>query len=564
MNRFRKPRRTHPKVMEARDLMERGRMTRREFVRVAALLGMTAGAAYAVAGIPRPAFAQSGELPFPEDDPDARTGGILRFGMQVQRMDDPATYSWTQMSNQTRHILEYLVLTDTDNVTRPMLAESWEASDDLMTWTFHLRRGVRWHNGDEFNADDVIFNFERWMDPELGSPNAGLSTFSAMLEERDGRREMIPGSIERVDDHTVRLNLQRPVLSVPEDLYNYPTAIVHRDFEAPLSDNAIGTGPYELVELEVGSRCILRRITEMSNGQPFEYWGGDVYLDEIHYYDYDAENQLPALAGGDVHSIYEFGVEQLALARALEGQILEARTAQTLIVRMRQTEPPGDNKQLRQAIQKAIDVTAFPDLIFQGGGDVGEHHHVAPIHPEYFDLGLPERDVDEARRLLEEAGYPDGIELTVDVGNTDGPWQQSVCEVMRDQVAEAGILININVLPASRFWEIWDTTPFGATAWTHRPLGTMVLSLAYRAGAAWNEAAYDNPEFDQALAEAEATLDVAERTAKMERAQRILQEDAVIFQPIWRPVFSMAANSVHGLRAHPTQYHQFNKVWIES
>ena len=564
MFKLRKPRRVHPKVREARDLMERGRMSRREFVRVAALLGVAAGSAFAMAGIPRPAFAMNGELPFPEDDPDAQRGGTLRVAMQVQRMDDPATFSWTQMSNQSRHILEYLALTDSDNVTRPMLAESWEASDDLMTWTFHLRRGVRWHNGDEFNADDVIFNFERWMDPELGSPNAGLSTFAAMLEERDGRREMIDGSVERVDDHTVRLNLQRPVLSVPEDLYNYPTAIVHRDFVAPLSDNPNGTGPFELVDLEVGSRCILRRKTELDNGEPFEYWGGDVYLDEIHYFDYDAENQLPAFAGGDVDTIYEFGVEQLALANALEGDVLEARTGQTLVVRLRQTESPGDNKALRQALNKAIDVTAFPPLIFQGGGDIGEHHHVSPVHPEYYDLGLPERDVEAAQALLEEAGYPDGIELTVDVGNTDGPWQQSVCEVIRDQVADAGILLNINVLPASRFWEVWDTTPFGATAWTHRPLGTMALSLAYRAGGAWNEAAYDNPEFDEALSEAEATLDVEERRAKMERVQRILQEDAVITQPIWRPVFTIATGRVHGLRAHPTQYHQYNKVWVES
>src|SRR5690606_1583461 len=126
--------------------------------------------------------------------------------------------SWTQMSNQTRHILEYMTLTDSENVTHPMLAERWEASDDLMTWTFHLRRGVKWHNGDDFNADDVIFNFTRWLDPAVASSNAGLSTFSALVEEADGTKRVIENGIERVDDHTVRLNLSKPVLSVPEDL----------------------------------------------------------------------------------------------------------------------------------------------------------------------------------------------------------------------------------------------------------------------------------------------------------------------------------------------------------
>ena len=94
---------------------------------------------------------------------------------------------------------------------------------------------------------------------------------------------------------------------------------------------------------------------------------------------------------------------------------------------------------------------------------------------------------------------------------------------MRDQAAEAGITINVNVMPAAKYWEIWTETPFGGTAWTHRPLGTMVLSLAYRTGVAWNETRYSNPEFEKALDEAEATLDIEARRAKMEPVEKILQ-----------------------------------------
>src|SRR3546814_21141646 len=81
--------------------------------------------------------------------------------MQVQEMKDPSNFDWTQKSNQTRHIIEYLTLTGSDNVTQPYLAESWEVSDDLKTWTFNLRQGVKWSNGDDLNADDVVFNFTR-------------------------------------------------------------------------------------------------------------------------------------------------------------------------------------------------------------------------------------------------------------------------------------------------------------------------------------------------------------------------------------------------------------------
>src|SRR5690606_27506429 len=135
------------------------------------------------------------------------------------------------------------------------------------------------------------------------------------------------------------------------------------------------------------------------------------------------------------------------------------------------------------------------------------------IHPEYFALPPLKRDPEAAKKLLTEAGFADGLEVTIDVGNTDGPWHQTVCEAMRDQMKDAGITLNINVLPPSKYWEIWTQTPFGATAWTHRPLGTMVMSLGYRSGVPWNESGYANPEFDKALDEAEATLDVEKRRA---------------------------------------------------
>jgi peptide/nickel transport system substrate-binding protein len=186
------------------------------------------------------------------------------------------------------------------------------------------------------------------------------------------------------------------------------------------------------------------------------------------------------------------------------------------------------------------------------------------VHPEYFQLPPLQRDVEAAKALLVEAGYPDGIDLTIDVGNTTGPWQQTLAELWRDQLSEAGIRLNINVIPASKYWEIWTATPFGATDWTHRPLGTMVLSLGYRTGVPWNESGYANPEFDAALDDAEATLDVAERTAKMEKVEKILQDDAVMVQPVWRPVFTIITDQVKDYPAHPTQYHQFNKVWLDT
>jgi peptide/nickel transport system substrate-binding protein len=567
-------RRVHPGVEKLRKQLKKGKVDRREFLRIVTLLGVSATVAYQMAGI-EPAFAAMDDMPFPADDPNAKTGGILRIGMQVQKMEDPATYSWVEMSNQTRHSLEHLAMTGPDNITRPMLAERWEASDDLKTWTFYLRKGVMWHNGEELTAEHIKWNFERWVDPALASSNVGLSTFSSIVEEHDSGekddkgnpkmvKKIIPGSIEVVDSHTIRLNLKKAVLSVAEDCYNYPTAILHPSFSAPFSDNPIGTGPYMLAELEVGNRCILKRVTKTTDGKDFKYWGGNVHLDEIHYYNFDEDNQLTAFAGGDVDAIYEFGVEQAELAKSLDGNIVAARTAQTLCCKMRVDAKPFDDQRVRTALAMAVDNASVKALVYPEGGDVGENHHVAPIHPEYFALPPLKRDPEAAKKLLAEAGHPDGITVSIDVGNTDGPWHQTMVEAMRDQMKDAGITLNINVMPPSKYWEIWTSTPFGATAWTHRPLGTMVMSLGYRTGVPWNETAFASPEFDAALDAAEATLDVEKRTALMEKAEKILQDAAVVIMPLWRPVYTITAKKVHGYPAHPTQYHQFNKVWVDA
>ena len=557
---------------EAKRQLAAEKIDRRQFVRLATLFGVSAASAYALAGLAEPADAQTvADLPFPPADADAKPGGILRIGMGVQKLDDPALFSWGESANQARHVLDYVAMAGSDNITRPMLASGWQPSDDLKTWDITFREGITWHNGDPFTAEDVAWNIRRWLEPTLGSANIGMSTFSAMVAESDEMdadgnpvRRPVEGAVEVTGPLTLRLHLDKPVLSVPEDLSNFACAIAHPSFTAPWSDNPIGTGAFTLKELVVGERCILERITERTDGQPFTYWGGEVFLDEIHYFNFAVENQLVALAGGSVDAIFEFGPEQMPLAESLPGTILAARTAYCLVCRMQVDVAPFDDERLRRAVQLAVDNTAIAEIVFAADADRGENHHVSPIHPEYFELPAQPRDVEAAKALLVEAGYPDGIELTIDVGNTDGVWQQSVCEAMRDQLAAADIRLNVNLMPASKFWEIWTATPFGATSWAHRPLGTMVLSQAYRSGVPWNESHFSNPAFDEALDEAEAIFDPDERRQKMEVVEELLQSSGAIVQPLWRPIYTMTSEQVRAFPAHPSKYHILNTTWLAS
>jgi peptide/nickel transport system substrate-binding protein len=549
--------------------MASGALDRREFIRHAVLLGVAASGAYAMAGLAAPVMDQA-TSPYPATDPRAKRGGILRVGQMVGRMYDPATYNWNEMSNQTRPMVEYLTMVGPDNVVRPMLIESWQPSADLTTWTLKVRDGVLWHNGETLNAEHVAWNIRRWADPALGSSNLGLSTFAALTEytvEKDanGRplRRAVANGVEVLDARTVRLNLTQPVLSVPEDCAEFCTLVLHPSFQAPLSRHPMGTGPYTVTELRVAERCILKRVTQTTDGKPFVYWGGEVYLDEIHFYHYEQDNQTVALASGSVDAIYELTIDQLELAQAIPGARIESvPSAQTLCCRMQVDAKPFDDIRVRRAIVKAADNAAIKELVFGEHGSVAHNFHVAPIHPEYAELPVPPRDLAGAVQLLKEAGYPNGIDISIIVGNNDGPWHQSVCEALRDQLQEAGIRLAVDVVSPTKFWEVWNKVPFGATSWAHRPLGTMALAQAYRTGASWNESHFSDPAFDAALSDAESTLDVALRKTKMRKVEKILQDAAVVVQPLWRPIFLACAAKVHGYHPHPGRQMQLTKAWL--
>ena len=553
----------HAYVPDLADAFARGRVDRRGFLRTACLLGVSAGAAYAFAGvIDGGAAAPSARA---QDGP--RRGGELRFAMEVMEITDPAIFAWPQQANVTRWMVEYLTRTGPDNVTLPYLAEGWEASDDLKTWTFTLRRGVRWSNGDRFTADDVVANFQRWFDPELGSSNRSL--FNALGEPapgggRSGRADgrLRDGAVEKLDDHSVRLNLSRADLSVPENLYNYPAAILHRDFEATGGDlraNPVGTGPYALAEFQAGEEA---RLVRRRDG----YWGEPPHLDAIRYIDRGRgrREMLRALLDDEVDGVAEVDVGDLPLVEGVPGiDVHAAATARTGVCRMRVDTPPFDDVRVRRAVQRGADNR---DLLIHGydrRGMVAENHHVGPMHPEYATLPAVPRDPAQSRQLLADAGYPTGLQLTLAVGNVQGPWEQRVAQVLQRQLRQAGIDLRLRVMAPADYARQWTQVAFGMTSWTHRPLGVMALNLGYRSGQAWNETRYANPEFDAQLDTANSQLDPNARRETMTQMERMLQSDAVMVQPFWRNQYVATRTRVRGYRTHPTQYHQFQDVWLD-
>jgi peptide/nickel transport system substrate-binding protein len=537
-----------------RQLAER-QIDRREFVRYATLLGMAAPAAYAfvakVTGAPlvAPAAAQ-GTLP---------KGGTLRIAMRCQDLKSPHTYSWVESSNSARQVLDYLAVTGVDNVTRPGLIEKWEPSADLKTWTLRVRKSVKWHNGRQFTADDVIWNFKRVLDPKTGSSVLGLMK-GFLLEDVDtgekddkgnpkkSSRLWDAGAIQKVDDFTVRLNGKTAQLAVPEQLFHYPFLILDPAENGEFKVGSNGTGAFTLVENEVGRRQVLKARKQ-------GYWGGGPYLDQLEFIDLgdDPAASVAALASKQVDGLYGADIVQLeALQKIPHVQMYQVTTAYTATARM-QPVKPFDDKRVRQAMRYAIDSNAVLQVAHRGLGQPGEHHHVSPVHPEYAKLPPPSRDVARAKKLLAEAGYPNGIDVEI-ICRPQPAWELLAVQTMVEQWKEAGIRVKINVMPSTQYWEVWTKVPFGFTTWAHRPLGIMSLALAYRSGGPWNESKYSNPEFDRLLTQAEGTLDVASRREIMSRLEAILQDDGPIVQPVWRAIFTFHDKRVQGFKPHPTLY----------
>jgi len=562
--------RVHPYVPEMQEQLRQGRVSRREFLRVATLLGVSLPVAnlLAACGAAPPAAAPSaapaaapapGATAVPAAASGAVTrGGVLKVGIQVPAVDHPARFSWVFDSNEFRQVYEYLTETGADNITRPYLLEKWEVNDTLDLWTLTLRQGIKWSNGDELTSEDVLFNFKEWLTPETKSSILGLWEGFLTVD-----------NVTAVDTYTVQLKLDAPKLDVPETLFHYPAQIMHRSFNGDLTTlTNPGTGPMKLDAFVVGERVTVSKRDgywqDGADGSPLPYLDGIEYLDLGN----DQTAYVAALQAGQIDTIYDPTVDTfLALRNDAALTVEPIATSQVRVLRMRVDQEPWTDVKVRNALKKIQNRESILEKAYFGQGVLGHDMHVSPVHPEYAPMEVPAYDPEGAKALLTEAGVQQPLDVAISVGTG---WTDIVAyiETLAEDGKAGGFNITLDTMPNASYWEKWTETPVGVTPWTHRPLAVMVLPLAYIADKdgvpmPWNESRWVDEEFSTLLKKAQGTLDIEARRAIMKDLQAIQQTRGSIAVAWWQSVWNIYHPRFQNLAAHPTHYHLWREVWLD-
>ena len=428
------------------------------------------------------------------------------------------------------NVFEGLMKPTSDGDLTPAIAESYTLSDDQKTYTFTLRQGVKFHNGETVTADDVVYSIQRCADDTNGEPL--VSAFKAIE------------SVEKVDDQTVAITLKAPD---NEFLAYLTTAILPADYDQ--QDTApVGTGPFKFVSRSVQENLIVEKFAD--------YWGEKAHLDKVTFKIYEDANALmSALSAGSVDMAGHLTIDQVDTIGTGTYKTLEGTMNLVQALYLNNDVKPFDNEKVRQAMCYAVNVDEILDLTSEGHGTkIGTS--IYPAFTKYFDASLADAypyDVDKAKQLLADAGYADGFSMTITVPSNYTP-HMNVAQVLVEQLAKVGITATIKPVE----WETWVSDTYTNRNFESTVIGFDAATLS--AGALLNRwmsdndknmINYNNPEYDKVMQEANASTDDAKQTELYKQAAAMLSETAanVYIQDL--ADFVLLKNNLDGYQFYP-------------
>ncbi len=478
-----------------------------------------------------------------------KKGGVLKFATPSVRPGlDPARTSTGDGYMLTAMIFSNLTRIDHELNPQPQLASNWEANADSTEWTFHLVKNAKFHNGRAVTSDDVKYSIDRILDPKTASKGA-----KAM------------GPIKEVvakDPHTVVIKLDGPYADLPLQLGNTFGRIIAKENVEDISSKPIGSGPFILKEYTPGNRAIL-----VKNPNYFEK--GIPVLDEVHQvYIKEYAAQVSALKTGEIDIMYFAPVELMPELKADKNiNVLQTAAPSFQPIVMFAQNKPFNDVRVRQALRLALDREAMMEAATGGLGALGNDSPVGPANP-YYNKNLPQRkrDVPMAKKLLAEAGYPNGMEITF-YTSTERPGLEPAAVVAQQSLAEAGFRVKIESIEIARLYKDILPVPrdfaIAHNNWFGRPTIDESLSPYYYTKSNWNYSQISDPKLDKLLDEAKSLADTAKRRVLYDQIQKILYDEGTEVIPYFKNYVSAVRKEVQNYKLIPVQYVDLRETWVK-
>ncbi|MFN4071086.1 MAG: ABC transporter substrate-binding protein [Thermus caldifontis] len=471
-------------------------------------------------------------------------GGELRVAILAEPpvLDPTASTSQEIPRMLYDNVLQGLVKFNEKGEIVPALAERWQGSPSSLTWTFHLRRGVRFHNGAPFTAEDVIFKFNRARDPKSGH------THPEYYQDIQ--------SVEAKDPYTVVFRLRQPNQDFLFNLARPDSVIGPKGRVEEQKTQPIGTGPFRFVSWERGVGVRLERFEGY-------YEPGLPYLDRVFFrFLPDPNAQLAALRAGDIQVI-GLGVSPenaLVLRRDPNFKVVTGFTTTEITVGMNNSRPPFNDLRVRRAIQHAVDKKALVEGVMLGfGTPIGSHR--SPGERCYEDLsGYYPYDPARARALLQEAGYgPNNpLRFTFTLA-APYPYERRLGEAIAAQLAQMGVQARLEVVE----WATWLSRVFRGADYQMTIIGH---SEPHDIGIYANPNyyfRYDSPRFRELYTRYLRTPDPQQACEIMKEMQRLLAQDAVNLWVMNAPYIAAMRKEVMGWwQNQPTPSLNVTRVYL--
>lgn len=435
---------------------------------------------------------------------------------------------------------------DHDLTVKPDLAESWTASDDLKTWTFKLRPGVKFHHGRALDAEDVVATVKRILDPATGS--RGRTSLS-MVDQ-----------VTAVDPMTVRFDLNIPYAGFADIFADRNTRIVAKDKLAELATQPIGTGPFMFKSWSPGDRLEL-----VKNPDYFE--PGLPKLDGVTLRIIpESAARIAALESGAVDIVWSMPYESVDKLKSHPTARADGVATPTWDgVILNNEKPPFNDVRVRQALALTIDKSAIVELALFGQGEP-TFSPIPPSHP-YFNRSLKFNppDIAKAKKLLAEAGYPDGFDVPMQVPQ-EREQRVRLGVAVRDMAKAAGIRINVERVPfASYTANVAGKAQMYVDGYFARPTIDTAVYPFYHSTGSWNRQLwlYKDARVDQILDDARETNDETARKAMFQKFQEIVEETVPSIVAYSASHVNGVSKKVEGFKSTPMQWLELKSVSLK-